>query len=138
VLGGMAVQTGLAHWTGQLLLRLLSAYRVTSMFGALLSLITLLLTEAISNTAVVAATLPVAIPLGIDMGLSGSLVTLVVTLASGLAFCLPMSTPACAMMLSGGRVRPLEMVLWGLALKLTAWVALLAVQLVVWPWLGFH
>jgi len=138
VLGAMVVETGLAQWTGQQLLHVLSAHRVTWMFGGLLSLITLLLTEAMSNTAVVAATLPVAIPLGISMGLSGGFATLVVTLASGLAFCLPMSTPACAMMLSGGRVRPLEMLLWGLVLKVTAWAVLLTVQIAVWPWLGLH
>jgi sodium-dependent dicarboxylate transporter 2/3/5 len=136
VLGGMVMESGLARWAGNELLGALEARGATWMFGGLLSVVTLLLTEAASNTAVVAATLPVAIPLGVDLELPARLVTVLVTLASGFAFLLPMGTPATAMALSGGYVRPWDMIRWGLPLKLVSLAVLLLGQRFIWPWLG--
>ena len=136
VLGSMVVETGLGHWAGRVLLQEIEAHGGAWMFSGLLTLATLVLTEAASNTAVVAAALPVAIPLGVDLMLSPKLVAMLVTLASGFAFCLPMGTPATAMALSSGYVRPWDMIRFGIPLKLAAFVALLIAQRFVWPLLG--
>ena len=136
VLGSMVVSTGLGQWAGAMLLQALVALEINWMFSALLIGGTLLLTEAASNTAVVAAALPVAIPLGVDLMQSPTVVTLLITLASGFAFCLPMGTPATAMALSSGHVRPWDTIRWGILLKLAALVVLLLVQQFVWPLMG--
>jgi sodium-dependent dicarboxylate transporter 2/3/5 len=136
VVGAMVVDTGLARWAGQALLRSLEAYAITWMLTPLLSVVALLLTEGCSNAAVVAATVPVAVPLALELGLSATAVTVLITLASGFAFLLPMATPALAMALASGHVRPLEMIRWGLPLKVVSAIALMAAERVVWPWLG--
>jgi len=136
VLGTMVAETGLGQWVGAQTLDALETRAATTFFAPLITVVTLALTEASSNTAVVAATLPVAIPLGIDLGLSAPLVTVLVTLASGFAFCLPMSTPAAAMALSNGYVRPWDMIRWGLVPKAAALIALLVSLRAIWPHLG--
>lgn len=136
VLGSMVVDTGLAKWAGDALLRALDTRGVTWMFTGLLSLATLVLTEACSNTAVVAASLPVAVPLGLEIFLPATLVTVLITLASGFAFCLPMATPAAAMALSGGYLRPWDLIRWGAPLKLVAFAVLILAERLLWPSLG--
>ncbi len=133
VLGSMVAETGLAGWAGTVLLRLVDAGAAQWKAAALVALATLLFTEAASNTAVVAAILPVAIPIGLRLGIPAQQVTLIVTLASGLAFCLPMGTPATAVALSSAYVRPLEMIGYGSILKLSAFAALMAAYGFLWP-----
>ena len=136
VVGSMVVDTGLARWAGDALLRSLDGYGITWMFTSLLSIVVLVLTEGCSNTAVVAASVPVAVPLGLDLGLSPTSVTVLVTLASGFAFLLPMATPALAMALASGHVRPLEMIRLGVPLKVVAAIVLVVADRVIWPWIG--
>lgn len=136
VLGRMVVETGLGAWAGGLMLDWLHAVGGADYFSGLVTTIALFLTEGISNTAVVAASLPVAIPLGIDLGLAPELITVLVTLASGFAFCLPMGTPATALALAGGHVRPMELIRYGLVLKLAALAALLLAPGMIWARLG--
>jgi sodium-dependent dicarboxylate transporter 2/3/5 len=133
VVGRMVVETGLGPWAGTVLLEALHANQLAWLFAPLLTVATLVLTEAASNTAIVAATLPVAIPLGIELEIPATVVALLVTLASGFAFCLPMGTPATAMALSNGYVRPWDLIWWGLPLKLAALLALLVAPAFVWP-----
>ena len=133
VVGGMVLDTGLAAWAGRALLGVLEGLGATWLFTAFLSAVVLGLTEACSNTAVLAATLPVAIPLGVELAVPATMVTILVTLASGLAFCLPMATPAVALALASGYLRPWDTIRWGLPLKLLALVVLVAVEALVWP-----
>jgi len=106
-----------------------------SPWGALMlmALVTMLLTESVSNSAAVAIMLPMALPMAGAAGLSPVMVAIGVGIVSGFAFMLPMGTPANAMVLGAGFVRAAQMARYGVALMLAA---LLAFGLVSrWLWL---
>jgi len=134
---GFAMEgTGAAHWLAE---KSLGPF-VHSAFGlvAALAIVSLFLTEAISNTAVVALTMPLALGLASDFKLDPRVVTLALTIPSGLAFQLPMGTPATAIAYSSGFVRLWDTVLSGFLLKLIAFALFIASILFYWPLIGFH
>jgi sodium-dependent dicarboxylate transporter 2/3/5 len=112
---------------------------VSSKWGFVFSLmfISLFLTEAISNTAVVALMLPLALGLGADFDLDPRLVTLALTIPCGLAFQLPMGTPATAIAFSSGFVELKDTLLGGLILKIFAFILLTISITFYWPLIGF-
>ncbi|MDO3378709.1 SLC13 family permease [Geoalkalibacter halelectricus] len=104
---------------------------------AVFALLSLFLTECISNAAVIAMLMPIALSLEGSMGLDPRLMTLVIALPSGLAFCLPMGTPANAIVFSSGHLKMREMVLPGLLVQALALVLFLLTVRFVWPLMGF-
>ena len=104
---------------------------------ALLALATLLLTEAVSNTAAVAIMLPLAISLGASVHLDPLTVALGVGIVSGFAFMLPMGTPANAMIYATGHVPLGRMIRLGAVLMLSAWALFSLVSRFWWPVLGY-
>ena len=64
----------------------------------------MVLTEFMSNSAVVAFILPVALSAQTKYGIPAEVITLSVTVPSGLALMMPMSTPAVAIAISSGRI----------------------------------
>lgn len=100
--------------------------------------LTLVLTEAISNTAVVAVLMPLALPLGQAMGISGYAVALAVAVPAGLTFMLPMGTPATALAIGTGRVGVWDTVRIGIFLMASAWAAFMLTARYVWPLLGIE
>ncbi len=102
----------------------------------LLALLTLLLTEAISNSAAVAIMLPLAIPLGSAAGVDPVMVALTVGIVSGFAFMLPMGTPANAMIYGTGYVRFGRMIGFGSALSLCALLLFALTINFWWPLVG--
>lgn len=103
----------------------------------IISLISLLLTECISNAAVIAILLPIGISLAKSMGMDPRVMTLAVTLPAGLAYCLPMGTPANAIVYSSGFLKGREMIVSGLVIMAISWLLFLASAWFVWPLLGF-
>jgi len=97
----------------------------------------LFLTEAMSNAAAVAVLMPVALAVATTFGLSPEAVTLGVAMPAGLAFLLPVSTPAIAIVVGSGYVRPLEAFRYGFWLKLAGLVLFLGAAFLYWPWIGF-
>ncbi|MCK4511039.1 DASS family sodium-coupled anion symporter [bacterium] len=94
------------------------------------------LTEAISNVAAVALMLPICFGLMEGSGVSPISVVFVVAVPAGLAFSLPMGTPANAIAYSAGYYRLRDSLVAGAIFKI---VALLLFALVVrfyWPLLG--
>ncbi|MFQ5645974.1 MAG: SLC13 family permease [bacterium] len=96
---------------------------------ATLSLLSLFLTEAISNTAVVALLMPVVLQLGAFLAIDPRIITMAVAIPSGLAFILPMGTPAVAISYSSGYIKPRDLFLSGITIKLAAWIIFL---LTIW------
>jgi sodium-dependent dicarboxylate transporter 2/3/5 len=123
---GYLADLGLSGLTGSPLLIL-----------AMIALLSLFLTECISNAAVIAMLMPIAISLEASMGLDPRLMTLVIALPSGLAFCLPMGTPANAIIFASGYLKMREMVLPGLMIQSLAIILFLATVRFVWPLLGY-
>lgn len=91
------------------------------------------LTEAMSNAASVAVLMPVALASANVYGLAAETITLGVSVSAGLAFLLPVSTPAIAIVVGSGYVKPMQAIRYGLALKLLGMVLVFAASLVYWP-----
>lgn len=104
---------------------------------ASVALLSNLLTEAMSNTAVVALVLPVALTFAAAQGLPPQVMTLVVTIPSGLAFMLPMGTPANAIAYSSGYIQPSDTIRAGAIMLVTSWVTFVTVAMLWWPIIGF-
>jgi solute carrier family 13 (sodium-dependent dicarboxylate transporter), member 2/3/5 len=103
---------------------------------AVISLLSLVLTECISNAAVIAILMPIGMSLEQSMGIDPRVMTLAIALPAGLAFCLPMGTPANAIVFSSGFLKVREMILPGLIIQLFAWLLFLGSAWLVWPLLG--
>jgi len=134
-LGFVMDMTGAAHWLAEQSL----GYFVhsSSMLMIALCFISLFLTEAISNTAVVALMMPLALGLAVDYNIDPKLITLVLTVPSGLAFQLPMGTPATAIAFSSGFVRLQDTFISGFILKIVALIFFMLAIFLYWPMLGF-
>ncbi|MFQ5650262.1 MAG: SLC13 family permease [bacterium] len=134
-LGFTMEMTGAAHWLAAKSLGSL----VTSAWGLVLAvaLISLFLTEAISNTAVVALMMPLALGLAADFNLDPRIITMALTIPSGLAFQLPMGTPATAIAYSSGFVGMRDTIVGGMILKLFAFIVFASSIWLYWPMIGF-
>ena len=100
---------------------------------ALVALLTMLLTEGISNSAAVAIVLPIAIPLATLAGVDPVTMALAVGIVSGFAFMLPMGTPANAMVFGTGYVHMRYMLLMGSLLMVVALGLFVVVAALWWP-----
>lgn len=105
---------------------------------AVISLISLVLTECISNAAVIAILMPIGMSLEQSMGIDPRVMTLAIALPAGLAFCLPMGTPANAIVFSSGFLKVREMILPGLIIQVFAWLLFLGSAWLIWPMIGLH
>jgi sodium-dependent dicarboxylate transporter 2/3/5 len=104
---------------------------------ATVSIVSLFLTEAISNTAVVALLMPLALGFAESMNLEPQVVTLALTIPSGLAFMLPTGTPATAIAYSSGFLRLSDTVVSGLILNCAGWLIFMLSIYFYWPLIGF-
>lgn len=107
------------------------------LIGAI-SLLAITLTELISNSAVVALLMPVALSMGRDLGIDPRIMTMVVAIPSGLAFMLPMGTPATAIAFSSGFLTTRDTARTGLILFPIGWLIFNVSIYWIWPWLGFQ
>jgi sodium-dependent dicarboxylate transporter 2/3/5 len=105
---------------------------------AVISLVSILLTECISNAAVIAILMPVGLSFATTTNMDPRVVTLAITLPAGLAYCLPMGTPANAIVYSSGFLKSREMILPGLAIMTASWLLFLVTAFFVWPLIGFR
>ncbi|MFQ5707637.1 MAG: SLC13 family permease [bacterium] len=133
-LGFAMAKTGAAQWLAAQTL----GHFVHSTWGLVLSIsfLALFLTEAISNTAVVALMMPLALGFAADSNLDPRVMTLVLTIPSGLAFQLPMGTPATAIAFSSGYLRIRDTLLGGMYLKVIAWLVFGLSIYFYWPLIG--
>lgn len=105
---------------------------------AILTLASLLLGEALSHSAVVAALVPVALGLAGQFGMDPRSAMLAVTIPAGLTFILPLGTPANALAYSSGYLRRSDLVAPGLLMHLSAWIGLNIVAQFYWPLIGLN
>lgn len=103
---------------------------------AIVVLLALALTEFMSNAAAVAAILPVALALAQQYGIDPRAITLGVVIPAGLGFMLPVSTPALAIAVSSGFVRPPAVVRWGIWLDVMGYLVFLGMSEFYWPLVG--
>lgn len=98
----------------------------------------ILMTEFMSNSAVIAALLPICLVLGPEVGLPARAMVFVTVIATGSAFMLPTGTPAMAMVFSSGYLRSRDTVWPGLVLMHLGWLVLMLVAWLWWPILGLR
>ena len=119
--------------TGLLSGHVLSTAAVIAVAGGF----SILITESISNTAVVAVLLPVGLNLAPQLGIDPVVMTFAITLPAGLAFTMPMGTPATAIAYSSGYINRMDMVKSGIVMNIVAWILFILTALYYWPLLGY-
>jgi len=102
----------------------------------IIGILSLTLTEFISNAAVVSVLMPVGLGLADSLGLSLEAVTLAIALPSGLSYVLPMGTPATAIAYSSGYISRGRFISYGLVMNTVSLIAFVLVAWLYWPLIG--
>lgn len=105
---------------------------------AAIVLLALIMTEFMSNAAAVAVLLPVALALAQKYGIDPRAITLSVVVPAGLGFMLPVSTPAIAIAVSSGYVRPSAILRWGIWLDIISLGLFVLMSQLYWPLVGLR
>lgn len=133
-LGSALHSTGASTW---LIENTIGRYELTPLqLIIILGVVSLTLTEFISNAAVVSVMMPVGLGLADAMGLSLEAVTLAIALPSGLSYVLPMGTPATAIAYSAGFIPQRRFILYGIVMNFISLAAFVLVVWLYWPMLG--
>jgi sodium-dependent dicarboxylate transporter 2/3/5 len=134
-LGSALDQSGAAGWIAETLIG--NTIASVGVLFAVLVILSILLTEGISNSAVVALLMPAGIALAGQFGMDVRVAALAIGIPCGLAFMLPISTPATALAVSSKFVRTSDTMRTGIFLNLAAIVIFLVVGFFYWPMIGF-
>lgn len=103
---------------------------------ALFSFLSILLTAAISNAAVIAILLPVSIGMAQSLSIDPVILTFAIAVPAGLDFMFPMGTPAIAIAASSNYISVKDSVRGGFIMFVTAWVVFNLVAAFWWPLIG--
>jgi sodium-dependent dicarboxylate transporter 2/3/5 len=135
-LGAAINKSGAAAWLAQVTV---SRWADSGMGVILmLSFLGILLTEAMSNSAVVALLMPVSLGIAGEFGMDPRIMALAVAVPAGLAYTLPIGTPANAIAYSSGHLSMRDMVVPGALLAVISWLLFNVLANVWWPVLGLH
>jgi sodium-dependent dicarboxylate transporter 2/3/5 len=103
---------------------------------AVISAFGIVLTEAMSHSAVVALLMPVALGIATRYHIDPRIMAPAVALPSGLAFTLPVGTPGNAIAYSSGYMQLRDMLVPGALLVVIAWAAFNLTAIYYWPLIG--
>lgn len=103
---------------------------------AVISLVAIILTECISHAAVVAILMPVGMGMCKTLGIDPKVMTLAIALPAGLAYCLPMGTPATAIAYASGFLKSRDIIISGTVIMVISWGLFMLSVLFVWPLIG--
>ena len=127
-------KTGAATWLVQ---RGMAGFQSSPLaLITVISLIAIVLTECISHAAVVAILMPIGMGLCRTIDMDPRVMTLAIALPAGLAYCLPMGTPATAIAYASGFLKGRDIIVPGLAIAAISWLLFLLSVVYVWPLLG--
>lgn len=135
-LGAAINQSGAAAWLAQ--------STISSWAGSgpslvlILSALSILLTEAMSNSAVVALLMPVSLGIAQEFGIDPGIMAFVVAVPAGLAYTLPIGTPANAIAFSSGYLTIRNFIAPGAVLTVTSWILFNIMANWYWPLLGMQ
>ena len=133
-LAGALEKSGAALWIVE---RVLQSFTPSPFVViAVMSFVAIILTECISHAAVVAIFMPIGLTLAASMGIDPKVMTLSIALPAGLAYCLPMGTPATAIAYGSGYLKNRDIILPGTLIMLVSWLLFLASAYFVWPLIG--
>jgi sodium-dependent dicarboxylate transporter 2/3/5 len=104
----------------------------------LLGVLSLTLTEFISNVAVVSVMMPIGLALAKTHGISPEVIMLSIALPSGLSYMMPMGTPATAIAYSSGYMSQKEFFFYGLLMNCLSLGAFALIAWLYWPLIGLR
>jgi di/tricarboxylate transporter len=129
---GIAMRkTGAAEYVAGLVVQWVSPFGVMAVMLAFV-ILTMLLTQPMSNAAAALVVLPVAIHTATELGLNPRTFAVLVTLAASLSFITPFE-PSCLIVYGPGKYRFRDFVVCGLPLTAMVIVVLVLLVPVVWP-----
>jgi di/tricarboxylate transporter len=96
------------------------------------AVLTMVLTQPMSNAAAALVVLPVALSTAVELGVNPRTFAVMVTLAASLSFLTPLE-PACLLVYGPGRYRFVDFVKAGSVLTLLSLVLLLLLVPMIWP-----
>ncbi len=128
--GTALVETGAASWLADAVIEVLGDLGPRAVLAAFY-LLTLILTQPMSNQAAALVVLPVALEAAVGIGLAPRAMAVTVALAASNSFLTPLE-PSCLLVYGPGRYRFLDFARLGAGLTVIAF--LLVVLLVPWVW----
>lgn len=133
-IGSALAVTGAAEWIANVVLD--NIILTPLVVVLVISLVSIFLTEGISNSACVAILIPIGFSLGDVVEIHPIAMVYIIAVPSGLAFILPMGTPPNAIAYSAGYYEIREILLPGLILNLTSWIVFIIMVFTYWPLIG--
>jgi len=133
-LGAAINKSGAAAWIAEVTISRWASGGVEVIL--ILSFLGIVLTEAMSNSAVVALLMPVSLGIATQFQMDPRVMALAVAVPAGLGYTLPIGTPANAIAYSSGHLSIRDMVVPGLVLSVASWLLFNAVANWYWPLLG--
>ena len=118
-LGALAGSTGLAAVVGEGIIRRVDVSEMAALTFAA-AVFTVVLSEAMSNTAATAIAIPIVISIAQAAGVNPMIPAVAAALAASVAAILPVSTPPNAIVYASGRVTITEMIKYGVLMDITA------------------
>jgi len=134
VLGSVVTQSGAATWMSQQTIGRWAEDGFAATW--IISGLSIVLTELMSNSAVVALLMPVTLGMCQHLLMDARVMALVVSVPAGLGFTLPIGTPSNAIAYSAGYLSVRDMMVPGAILAVTSWLTFNMVARFVWPLLG--
>lgn len=129
---GLAMEkTGAARWLAVVIAGWTEPLGVYFVLGTFLVL-TMLLTQPMSNAAAALVVLPVAVSTALEIGVEPRTFALLVTLAASLSFIAPLE-PSCLLVYGPGKYRFRDFVIAGSPLSLLVFLLLLFLGPMLWP-----
>jgi len=135
---GMAMQnTGTAEWLARSLLDLaelaVSREHLPILLLWLIFLLTLLLTEILSNNSTAVMMIPIVVTLATELGVNARPFIMAVTVAASYAFALPMGYQTHMMIYGPGGYRFTDFLRVGIPLNLICWITACLLIPILWP-----
>jgi solute carrier family 13 (sodium-dependent dicarboxylate transporter), member 2/3/5 len=135
-LGSALHTTGASQWVIE---TTLGRYSFTPLqLILIIGILSLTLTEFISNVAVVSVMMPIGLGLATTYGISPEAITLAIALPSGLSYIMPMGTPATAIAYSSGFMTQREFFKYGTLMNFLSLGAFALVAWLYWPVIGLR
>jgi len=133
-LGSALHTSGASHW---IIDNSLGKYELSPLLLiVIIGFLSLVLTEFISNAAVVSVMMPVGLALANANHLSAEAITLAIALPSGLAYMMPMGTPATAIAYSSGFIPMQNFIKYGFIMIVISLIAFVLTAWLYWPLIG--
>ncbi len=135
-LGKCLIETGLLNYISE---NFISGINFTIIgFICLIPLLSLLLTQSISNAVVVIMLLPIALQIASNFNFSPILAVFLVAVPSGLDFMLPIGSPPNAIAFSSGYIKLSEFISRGFILNIIALAVFILFAVFYWPLIGIY